>query len=257
MGRVLIAGAAGVIGRVLMDRLGDRHALVGVDRARRRSPGVHRADVSRARSLVQLLDGVDTVVDLATGSRVELAWKEVFRDCRGRVSLLQQLSRHGVKRYVFASSSHVAGGYEVQSPYAAILAGAYEGLDPRATPLIAPVAAPRPDSPYAVGKVFGEAAARHYSDRHDLSCLCLRIGTVMRDDRPTRSRHFATLLSHADLSGLVDACIQAPLERRFGVYYGVSNNTWRIWDITNAREELGFEPQDDAERFRGATSDSS
>jgi hypothetical protein len=49
----------------------------------------------------------------------------------------------------------------------------------------------------------------------------------------------------------VDCALRAPLTLRHGVYYGVSANTWRFWDISNAREELDFESTDDAERFRG------
>ena len=63
-------------------------------------------------------------------------------------------------------------------------------------------------------------------------------------------RHYATLLSHGDLVRLVDCALRAPLELRYGVYYGVSANTWRLWDVANAAKELDFEPQDDAERFR-------
>ena len=48
--------------------------------------------------------------------------------------------------------------------------------------------------------------------------------------------------------------LRAPRELRYGVYYGVSANRWRFWDIANAREEIGFEPQDDAERFRPTAS---
>jgi len=36
----------------------------------------------------------------------------------------------------------------------------------------------------------------------------------------------------------------------YGVYYGVSQNTWRFWDLDEARAGIGFVPQDNAERFR-------
>jgi hypothetical protein len=35
----------------------------------------------------------------------------------------------------------------------------------------------------------------------------------------------------------------------FGVYYGVSDNRGRFWDIANARTDLGYDPQDDAARL--------
>jgi len=34
-------------------------------------------------------------------------------------------------------------------------------------------------------------------------------------------------------------------------YYGVSNHKWRFWDISDAKRDLGYEPQDNAEVWRG------
>jgi len=36
---------------------------------------------------------------------------------------------------------------------------------------------------------------------------------------------------------------------RFGIYYGISANTRAYWDIQSARQELGYAPEDDAERL--------
>ena len=36
---------------------------------------------------------------------------------------------------------------------------------------------------------------------------------------------------------------------KFGIYYGISANSRRYWDISSAVEELGYEPEDDAERL--------
>jgi len=49
---------------------------------------------------------------------------------------------------------------------------------------------------------------------------------------------------------LVERCIEAPDDVRFGVFPGVSNNTWRFWDLSEARRVLGYDPQDDMERVR-------
>ena len=110
----------------------------------------------------------------------------------------------------------------------------------------------RPDSPYGVGKAFSEAAARFYAEQYGMSCICVRIGTVNAEDFPKTPRQYSTLLSHGDLVRLVNGALEGPLELQYGVYYGVSANTWRFWDIANAVEELGFDPQDDAERFRSS-----
>lgn len=248
--RVLVAGAGGLIGSVLWEGLAGEHALLGIDLRRDRAKGIQRTDVRRVRSLHRAFDGIDAVVDLATGSAVELPWDRVEADIKGRVNILEAARTHGVRRYVFASSNHVTGMYEHDEPYASIVAGAYEGLDPASIPQIAVDWPIRPDSPYGTGKAFAEAAARYYAEQHGISSICLRIGTVRAEDRPRTERHYATLLSHGDLVRLVDSALQAPLDLRYGVYYGVSANTWRFWDIANAAAELGFEPQDDAERFR-------
>ena len=63
-------------------------------------------------------------------------------------------------------------------------------------------------------------------------------------------RQFATLLTHRDLVGLIRCCLTAPDSVRFGVFYGVSANTWRFWDVDEARQIIGYEPEDDAERWR-------
>lgn len=248
--RVLVTGASGLIGGVLWDRLARDHALSGIDLRRDRSRGISRGDVGRPRSIAGAFRGIDAVIDLATGSAVDLPWDRVETDIEGRVNVLEAARLNNVRRYVFASSNHVTGMYERDQPYASIVNGEYEGLSPGSIPLIKTDWQIRPDSPYGTGKAFSEAAARYYAERYDMSCICLRIGTVRGDDRPKNDRHYATLLTHRDLARLVDCALRAPPALAFGVYYGVSANKWRFWDIANAAEELGYTPQDDAERFR-------
>jgi uronate dehydrogenase len=140
--------------------------------------------------------------------------------------------------------------YERDEPYASIVAGTYGGLDPQRIPLISASAPPRPDGPYGVAKAFGEAAGRYYAEEHGLSVICLRIGTVNGEGRPTNAREFATLLTHADLVRLVECALRASDDIRFGVFYGVSANTWRFWDIDDARQAIEYRPRDNAEDWR-------
>jgi hypothetical protein len=81
-----------------------------------------------------------------------------------------------------------------------------------------------------------------------MACVCLRIGSVLKVDDPTRdSRYMKTWLSHPDLIQLVRKSLRSTVT--FGIYYGVSDSQGRFWDISNARAELGYDPQDDASRF--------
>ena len=132
---------------------------------------------------------------------------------------------------IFASSIHAVSGYAADVQV--------KTTDPV-----------NPGDLYGVSKCFGEALGRYYSEEFGLSVICLRIGTCNRVDRPEDAREFATLLSHADLVRLVECCLQAPASVRYAVYFGVSDNTWRFWDLAPARDQIGYEPRDDAERWR-------
>ncbi len=103
----------------------------------------------------------------------------------------------------------------------------------------------RPDSDYGSSKIFGEAVARQYFELCGIKSICLRLGGVLRSDDPTRDeRDMKTWLSHRDSIQLVKKSLLSDIG--FGIYYGVSNNKGMFWDISNAREEIGYEPRDDA-----------
>lgn len=109
-----------------------------------------------------------------------------------------------------------------------------------------------PDSLYGVSKVFGEALARYYSERFGLEAVCLRIGSVLADDHPGQeARYRKTWLSHRDLVQLVRRSLSADV--KFGIYYGISDNTGAFWSLDNAKADLGYAPQDDgsSQRQRG------
>jgi nucleoside-diphosphate-sugar epimerase len=246
---VLITGAGGKIGQILRIGLARDYAIRGLDV--RPGPGVDVvADVRRTAQIERACRGVGAVVDLAADPHEDASWETVrTKNLPATVGVLEAALRAGVERVVFASSNHVTGMYEQDEPYASVLAGRYEELEPDRLPRLGRDAPIRPDSFYAVGKAAGEAAARYYADR-GLSVICLRIGHVNRENRPKRSDHYATFLAHEDLVQLVRCCLAAPATLRFGIFYGVSANTWRIWDIEDARLELGYQPTGDAEQFR-------
>ena len=250
--KVLITGAAGLVGGVLRAGLADVYDLRGLDIApvevMEKSAAADATDLAAG---LPAYEGADTVVDLASVPDQHSPWDVVrANNLPSTWNALESARRAGAKRVIFASSNHATGNYENDEPYASIVAGEYGGLAPGGFPLVTPDMPIRPDGPYGVGKAFGEAAGRYYSDVHGLSVICLRIGTLNRESRPTAIRHFATLLTHGDLVRLVRACVDALDSLRFGIFYGVSDNKWRFWDISNARELAGYAPQDDAEMWR-------
>lgn len=253
--RVLVTGAAGVIGSAVRRHLGDDYELSALTHAPADFPS-HVADVSDLEAIQPAFEGMDAVVHLAASISVETPWPDILRDnIIGTYNVYEAARRAGVERVVFASSNHAVGMYELDNK-----PGIY-ALD---HPLVVDDRAEiRPDSYYGVSKAYGEAMGRYYSDVHGLRVFCLRIGTVRADDDPrspdagrssgwlgltteqTYDRLRATWLSQRDCAHLIERCLAAH-DIRFGIYYGISNNPRQFWDISKARRELGYDPQDSA-----------
>jgi nucleoside-diphosphate-sugar epimerase len=245
--RVVITGGAGVVGSIIRAAAPGDWDVVALDRRGKR-PDTRRVDVTRGRPVRRAVQGADAVIHLAGASHPGASWRQVVTSTRAARVVLEAAAEAGVGRVVVASSNRVMGGYERDEPYASIVAGRTAEVDPRFRRLKVgdPV---RPDSRYAAGKVAIEGIARYVAETTALRVVCLRLGLVSRDDRPKASRDFVTMLSSRDLVQLVRRAVEAPVGP-FSTFFGVSANTWRIWDIDDAAVCLGYEPADDAERWR-------
>ena len=234
LGRILLTGAAGGLGRALRPRLRKRCSLLRVsDIAAMESAGPGEEVVPAAledRAAVDaLLQGMDAVVHLG-GISTEQPFDAVLpANIVGVYNLYEAARRHGVKRIVFASSNHVTGFYRQDEVIDATM----------------PV---RPDGYYGLSKAFGENLARFYFDRYGIETACLRIGSAFPEPRDRRM--LSTWLSYDDLERLVLACLTAPVVGH-SIVYGMSDNTTTWWDNTPARH-LGFRPKDSSEPFRAA-----
>ncbi len=156
----------------------------------------------------------------------------------------------GANRVIFFSSMHVNGLYERDAPYSAIAQGNYQGLTPDRIPLVTHEMPVRPDGPYAVSKIFGEALGRYYAEEYGMVVICVRLGTAGEDDRPVDdARSYVSWVSHRDLADMVERCIDVE-GITYDIFYGASDNTWKIYDTPRAWRVLGFLPQDNAENFR-------
>ena len=243
----------------MANALSDGYTVRGVD-VRGPSTGESKidttvADMTDLSSVEAAFEGADVVIDLAANADQYLDWDEAYKNNYAATrNAFEAARRVGARRLIFASSNHAVGNFELDSPYREIVAGDYSGLTPDGFPLVDAECPIRPDGAYGIGKALGESIGRYYSDVYGLSVMCLRIGTANPEDRPLTVRNLATFLFHKDLIELVNGCIQAPPFVRFGIYYGVSNNLWRFWDLANAEREIGYRPTEDAERFRAEVS---
>jgi nucleoside-diphosphate-sugar epimerase len=248
---VLITGSSGALGKVLGNALSDTYVVRGVDVKTSDHIETTVADMNDLASVKSAFSSADVVIDLAANADQYLDWDEAYKNNYAATrNAIEAAHSVGARRLIFASSNHAVGNFEMDSPYREIVAGDYAGLTPGGFERVGVDCPIRPDGAYGIGKALGESVGRYYSDVHGLSVMCLRIGTANVQDRPLTVRNLATFLFHKDLIQLVTRCIEAPESRRFGIYYGVSNNLWRFWDIANSEKEIGYVPTEDAERYR-------
>lgn len=235
--RVLITGATGGIGLVLVEALASEYELVQHGRTPR-TPEQHKvlrkADLGDFDQVLPLMEGVDTVVHLAGAAAPDSTWDEVLQaNIIGLRNVLEAARQAGVRRIVYASSNHAMGMYDRHEQWP-----------------VYPDMLPRGDSFYGVSKVFGEALGRFYHDEYGIDFIALRIGWMTDDPMQTDEDVLhAMWLSKGDTVRVVRAAIEA--EVGFGLYYAISDNPNRRWDLTNTMLELGYRPQDSWTRRSG------
>ncbi|HEX2546346.1 MAG TPA: NAD(P)-dependent oxidoreductase [Ramlibacter sp.] len=234
LGRVLLTGAAGGLGRQLRPRLRPRCTLLRLSDIAGLEPAgageeVVEAALEDAAAVHRLLQGIDAVVHMG-GISTEAAWQPILHaNIVGLYNLYEAARKNGVRRVLFASSNHACGFY-------------------RQDQVIATDTPPRPDGLYGLSKAFGEDISRLYWDRYGIETLCLRIGSCF--PQPTDRRMLSTWMSYDDLERLVVAGLTAPVVGH-SVIYGISDNRSRWYDNTGAAH-IGYRPQDSSEPYRAA-----
>ncbi|GHH73736.1 NAD-dependent dehydratase [Streptomyces sulfonofaciens] len=234
---VLLTGAAGGLG-THMRRLLPEHGytlrlfdVVPIED----EPDAVTADLADRDALREAVRGVDAIVHLA-GISLESTFEKILKaNIEGTYNLYEAAREAGVPRVLFASSNHAIG----YTPFP-------QGTPPLPAGALVPVATPRrPDTFYGLSKSFGEDLAQLYWDKHGLETVSVRIGSCF--ERPSNVRMLSIWMSPADCARLFDAALTAEGVGHT-VVYGSSANTRLWWDLSPARA-LGYEPQDDSERF--------
>ena len=225
--RWVVTGADGTIGRALRAALNDRGVeLVSTDLREPTPVGARErtavADVADLEALTSLFEGCRGVIHLG-GLSDEADFHDLAAvNIVGSYHVLEAARRAGIDRVVFASSNRVTGMYPADT------------LTDTGMP-------PRPDGFYGVSKVAGEALCRLYADKFGLSTIALRIGSY--DVQPTPGRMQRTWLSPADAVRAFVAAMTT--QRHVGVFYAVSANRDRWWDL-EAGTDIGYLPESDA-----------
>jgi NAD+ dependent glucose-6-phosphate dehydrogenase len=261
--RILLTGATGYIASQLLPVFRERYDLRLLDVRTTDAQG-KTVDGAQLANLIDDSDqalaphfaDVDAVVHLGyyrpPGLGVTGAGK-TYLDERPNVDMAERVYRFaldaGVRRVVIASSNHAADWWEPL-----IHARGVDGIGPKDLP--------RTDNYYGWAKIAYEALGWMYACGafgRKLEIVQVRIGAP-REIHASQfqgrvaeyKRDLGAYISARDLQQLVVRSIECgPLEDEWGVpfqiVYGVSNNTRAFWSIANARQVIGYAPEDDSE----------
>jgi NAD+ dependent glucose-6-phosphate dehydrogenase len=234
--RLLITGPGGRVGIHLLPLLREHFALRLFDTQQiepLRDDETIVGDVRDFNALCEACTGVRALLHMAAISdEADFHSKLLPVNLAGSYNAFEAARQSGVKKVLFPSTGQTV----LNNPKGARVT----------TDML-----PRPSTVYACTKLFGEALARYYSDIHGMSCMVIRLcyyrgyeDPLLRIPGHDVQREWC---SPRDLAQLVVKCIRTDLP--FGIFFGLSNNKERCWDIENARQLIGYEPEDDASRY--------
>ena len=232
--RILVTGPGGRVGKHLLPQLRGHFSLRLLDV--NAIPAVEddefvQADIRDLEAVRRACAGTAAVIHLAAISdEDDFRTKLLPANIDGTYSVFEAARLAGVAKVIFASTGQTI-------------------LHNGKGAWITPAMPARPWTLYACTKLFGEALARYYADHHGLSMICIRLGWFQPADSEillSGYGHPREWCSPRDLAQLIRKSIESDV--RFGVFFGVSNNQGRYWDLSNAERLVGYAPLDDADR---------
>ena len=267
--RVVVTGAAGYVAQRMWKELSDRWDLVPIDvrdttRGGVKVPGIIVADLTRPdrNEYRQHFTGADAVIHCGFVSAPRLdatTWQNnsdaKFQAEHANVALAYNVYRtaleEGVRRVVACSSNHAADYYE-----RLVWAGQLD--------MVTPEMPPRSDNWYGWAKaayeLLGFVFATGQVDGKRLEVVQWRIGGPRDDDidqvapgdLKTMHRALGAYLSRRDQVQQAIRMVETEdIKDEHGVpfliVYGISGNTHRFWSLANAREKIGYAPEDDSQ----------
>ncbi len=234
--RILITGPGGRVGTEIVPLLREHFILRLFDAQQLRGEGDDEVCVGDIRDLGAVrraCAGASAMIHLAAISdEADFHSRLLPVNLEGIYNAFEAARQAGLRKVLFASTGQTVQHY------------------PKGQPITTDMP-PRPWTVYACTKVFGEALARWYSDQYGMSMIVIRIcyfqaptSELLRIPGHEIQQKW---VSPRDLAQLIVKCLRSDL--KFANFFGVSNNTGRFWDISNAQQLVGYAPQDNAAEF--------
>lgn len=266
---VLVTGAHGRVGQGIKGHLAPKpgYDFTYLDRESVSGEETIVANVADYDDIRPTFDGQDAVIHLAAYPTTDGTWEEVLHsNIVGVRNTLEAACDAGVETFIFASSIHAVGMYEEENAPAVYKSASDYVIDHECPE--------RPDSYYGASKSFGEDLGRYYVEKRSRPerFYALRIASVRekpydhpygdaekgvdegqweRDSEAYRQqvdRLKSTWQSQRDLAHQIECCLQDNTVK-FDVFYGVSDNDTRFFDIDHARERIDYNPRDNGSEW--------
>jgi len=233
MRRVIVTGSTGNLGAKAVAALAQLEGceVIRIGRNSQRQPGVVVADLARYDDAwAECFAGADAVLHLAADPKPVATWDSIVRlNIELALNVFRAAERGRVRRFVFASSNWVLGGYRFDSA------------------TLSSTLAPRPVNPYGAAKLFIERYGFDVAARSGMSVLSLRVGYCQKgDNEPGPHMAFGRWgqemwLGNRDWQQAVVKAVTSPFSGA-AVLNIVSRNHGMRWDLEEARQAIGYAP---------------
>lgn len=260
--RVVVTGAAGYVASRMLDALRQRYDLLlldvqDVDRDGKTVPDIIKVDLlaDDPETYRSYFTDADAVVHCGfvksrEGASAVERFQAEMANIRMAHNVYQICSEEQVRRVVVISSNHAADYYETL-----IWGLRWDIVTPDMRPLSDNYYGWAKESYEHLGFVFACGLETGYQ----LENVQLRIGAPRESD-PAQvelgnlqrlHRALGAYLSARDQAQLVVKSIEQESIRDehdvpFQIFYGISDNSHRFWSIVNAREVIGYAPEDNS-----------
>lgn len=232
--KVLITGAAGKAGRAIRAELAGRHEMRLLDIADIEQPEGEfvKGDVADLETVKEAMKGMDGAIHLAFSRRSLDAHFDV--NVKATYHILQAARDEGTRKVVYASTLSIYDGHPTLSEQTNVSEDTTAWCQ----------------SLYGLSKYMGELAVKSFGDAHGISTIALRL-TGLKTQEEWAADIEAGRTSREECRGAtmmedVARAFRLALEVEsvgFGVYNICGDNPGRRWDISRAKEALGFWPE--------------
>jgi len=238
--KVGITGAGGNVGTTLVNAFYEKYELTLYDIKEIIKPKAKfiKVDFSDRKKVKGKFRGLDAIIHLAGNPRPDAPAESTIKNNFIATSFVFEEAKDAeIEKIVFASSNFYHQGAIMNI------------LEGKRNELVTLYEAPTPRCLYADSKVFGENVGRHLSHM-GIKFAALRIGWTVPQDNPSLyggNYMRAIFCSKKDLAQAFEKALN--IDRDFIAAFAVSDNDNNVFDLTQTRRILDFNPEDNSAKY--------